>query len=152
MPIVQSVNATNASYAIQYGQYTDFNIWVLILTIAIILMIASRCLNQRDDVGRLIIATLSVIFSLVAVLSSLSVAHIGYTNGATSIINGSTNSSMTYNYIYPVQQVVTSPWLTGICIVLLIFTFLNAVDIFLVMMQRPTVDDTKKKGGRGIRI
>ena len=153
MPTIQTLNATNASFTLQYGKYTDFNLWIVIFAIIIILILASRYLNAKDDVGRLLIATLSVIFALAAVYGSLGVAHFDYTQGATIIDNASTvNESITYNYIFPVQQVIASPWLTAVCIVMLILSFLNAVDIFLVMMQRPNVDDTKKKGGRGIRL
>jgi hypothetical protein len=152
MPIIQTLNATNASFVMQYGKYTDFNLWLIIVVLSILLILASRVLSQRDDVGRLLVATLAVIFALVTVWGSLSVSYLNYTAGATITGNDTTNHSIIYNYVYPTQQVIASPWLTGVCIVLLIFSFLNAVDIFLVMMQRPSADDTKKKGGRGIRI
>ena len=152
MPYIPVLNATNASFVLKYGNYTDFNLWVICFAIIIILMVASRLLPSRDDVGKLLVAVLSVIFALAAVYGSLSIAHLDYTQGA-SIINESVmNESVTYNYIYPVQQAVSTGWLTGICIVLLIFSILNAVDIFIVMMERPNVDNMKKKGGRGIRI
>jgi hypothetical protein len=153
MPSIQTLNATNASFILKYGNYTDFNLWVVLLVFIIILIIASRYLNQRDDIGRLLISVLAVIFSLSALYGSLGLAHFDYTQGASLIDNQSTiNQSITYSYIYPVQQVISSPWLTGVCIVLLVLSFLNALDIFLVMMQRPSVDDMKKKGGRGVRL
>jgi hypothetical protein len=153
MPTIQSLsNASNNSFILQYGNYTDFNIWILILAVIIILIIASRYISQRDDVGRLLIATLAVIFSVAAVWGSLGVAHFSYTSGATLIDNESTiNQSISYNYIYPVQQVIAAGWLTGVTIAILVFTFLNALDIFLIMMQTPSVDNMKKKNGRGVR-
>ena len=153
MPTIQSLsNASNNSFILQYGSYTDFNVWILILAVIIILIIASRYISQRDDVGRLLIATLAVIFSVAAVWGSLGVAHFGYTQGATLMDNESTiNQTITYNYVYPVQQVIAAPWLTGVSIAILVFSFLNALDIFLVMMQTPSIDDAKKKSGRGVR-
>lgn len=154
MPVIQTLNnATNASFVLKYGNYTDFNLWIFIFIIMILLVIASRYINQRDDVGRLLVATLAVIFGLAAVFGSLGVAHFDYTQGATLVSNNSTiNETISYSYIYPVMQSINSPWLTGISIVMLIFSFLNALDIFIIMIERPNVDDMKKKGGRGIRI
>jgi hypothetical protein len=154
MPMISTLNnATNASFVLKYGNYTDFNIWVMVFAIMIILVIASRYINSRDDVGRLLIATLAVIFGLAAVYGSLGVAHFDYAQGATLISNNSTvNESITYNYVYPVQQVIANQWITAISIVMMIFAILNAIDIFIVMLERPNVDDMKKKGGRGIRI
>lgn len=152
MPYIPVLNATNASFILKYGNFTDFNLWVMCFAIIIILMIASRLLPQRDDVGKLLVAVLSVIFAVAAVYGSLSIAHLDYTQGATIVNESVMNESVTYNYIYPVQQAISTAWLTGICIVLLIFSILNAIDIFIVMMERPNVDNMKKKGGRGIRI
>lgn len=153
MPFIQTLNATNNSFVLQYKGYTDFNIWVMMFVAIIILLIASRYLSQRDDIGKLIVATLAVIFCLAATWGSLGIAHFDYANGATLIDNASTiNQSITYNYIYPTMQVVSSPAITAVCVILLIISILNVIDIFLVMMQRPNNDDIKKKGGRGVRI
>lgn len=154
MPMISTLNnATNASFILRYGNYTDFNLWIFVFIIMIGLIIASRYINSRDDIGRLLIATLAVIFAVAAVFGSLGVARFDYTQGATLVSNNSTiNETISYSYIYPIQQIIASPWITGIAIVLLIFAFLNALDIFIVMLERPNVDDVKKKGGRGIRI
>jgi len=154
MPMISTLNnATNASFILRYGNYTDFNLWIFVFVIMIGLIIASRYINSRDDIGRLLIATLAVIFAVAAVFGSLGVARFDYTQGATLVSNNSTiNETISYSYIYPIQQIIASPWITGIAIVLLIFAFLNALDIFIVMLERPNVDDVKKKGGRGIRI
>lgn len=154
MPVIQTLNATNASFTLQYGKYTDFNLWVIVIVISLALMILSRYMSQKDDVGKFLISVLSIIFALAAVWGSLGVAHFDYTQSNMVTVNstGVDNQSITYTYIYPVQQVVSSPWLTGLCIVLLIFTFLNALDILIVIMQKPSIDDMKKRGGRGIRI
>jgi phosphoglycerol transferase MdoB-like AlkP superfamily enzyme len=153
MPVIQSLNnASNASFVMQYGAYTDFNLWVLLLAIALILMLASRYLPPKDDTGRFITAVLAVIFGVAVVWGSLGVAHFDYMQGATYTNTTDVNESIVYNYIYPVQQVIATPWLTGVCVVILIFAVLNAIDIFLIMMQRPNVDDMKKRGGRGLRI
>jgi hypothetical protein len=152
MPYIQTLNATNASFVLQYGKYTDFNLWAMVFGIIIILMIASRYLPSKDDVGKFLIATLAVIFALAATYGSLGVSHFSYTEGATLLNDSIVNQTITYNYIYPVQQVVSTPWLTVICIIMVIFSFLNALDILIVMMERPNVDNMKKKGGRGLRI
>lgn len=153
MPVIQSLNATNASFILQYGRYTDFNIWIVLLVFIILLLIASRYINPRDDIGRLLVSVLAVIFSVAALYGSLGLAHFDYTTGAALIDNQSTiNQTISYNFVYPVQQVIASPWLTAVCVVLLILSFLNALDIFLIMMQRPSSDDLKKKGGRGVRL
>jgi hypothetical protein len=115
-------------------------------------MIASRLLPAKDDVGRVLVSVMAIIFAIAAVYGSLGVANLDYTQGASLINSSAVNESITYNYVYPVQQVVSTPWLTGVCIVLLIFAILNAVDMFLIMLERPNVDDMKKKGGRGIKI
>jgi hypothetical protein len=152
MPTIQDLNATNSSFVLQYGKYIDFNTWIAILGTAVILILVSRYLPGKDDVGRFLIATLAFIFAVAAIWGSLGVAHLDYTHGATVIANNSDiNQSITYDYVYPVQQVVSSTWLTVVCILIAIFSFLNALDIFMVMMQRPEVDE-KKKGGRGMRI
>ena len=154
MPVISSLNnATNASFVLRYGNYTDFNLWIFIFIIMIGLIIARRYINSRDDVGRLLVATLAVIFAAAAVFGSLGVAHFDYTQGATLVSNNSSiNETISYSYIYPIQQVIASPWITGIAIVMLIFSFLNALDIFIVMLERPNTDGMKKKGGRGIKI
>jgi phosphoglycerol transferase MdoB-like AlkP superfamily enzyme len=152
MPMIQTLNATNSSFILEYGRYTDFNVWVLLLILVIGLIITSRYLARKDDVGRLLLSVLSIVFSVAVVWGSLSLAYFDYAQGASLIDNQSTiNQSITYTYIYPVQQILSSPALTGVAIAILIFSFLNALDIFLVMMQTPSVDDMKKKGGRGVR-
>jgi len=152
MPTIQDLNATNSSFILQYGKYTDFNIWVMIIVVSVGLVLISRYLPTKDDVGRFLISVLAFIFGFAAIWGSLGVAHFDYAHAATLISNESTiNQSITYDYVYPVQQVVASPWLTAICVILTIFTFLNALDIFMIMMQRPEVDE-RKKGGRGIKI
>jgi hypothetical protein len=153
MPVIQSLNATNASFVLKYGSATDFSLWIMILAIIIILILASRFLPSKDDVGRFLIAVLSVIFAVAAVWGSLGLAHFDYTQGASTVDNSSDlNQTVTYNYIYPVQQSISSPWLTGICIVVLVFTFLNALDILLIMLQRPDANDLQRKKGRGLKI
>ena len=153
MSYISTLNATNASFVFRYGNYTDFNLWVLIFAIIIILMVASRYMPPKDDIGKLLVSVLAVIFALAAVWGSLGVAHLNFTNGATLIDNESTvDQTITYNYMFPTQQVISSAWLTGVCIVMLIFSFLNALDFFILMLERPNVDNMKKKGGRGLKI
>ena len=152
MPTITDLNATNSSFILQYGSYTDFNIWVLVIIIGVSLILISRYLSSKDDVGRFLISILAFIFGIASVWGSLGVAHFDYAHAATLVSNESSiNQSITYDYVYPVQQVVASPWLTAITIILTIFAFLNALDIFMVMMQRADIDE-KKRGGRGVRI
>lgn len=152
MPYIPVLNASNASFILRYGNYTDFNLWLLCFAAMIILMIASRLLPTKDDVGRVLVSVLAIIFALAAVYGSLGVANLDYTQGATLSNETVDNITTTYNYVYPVQGVISSPWLTSVCVVLLIFSILNAIDHFLIMLERPNVDNMKKKGGRGIRI
>jgi len=152
MPYIPVLNASNASFVLKYGNFVDFNLWLLCFAVMIILIIASRLLSPKDDVGKVLISILAIIFALAAVYGSLGVANLGYTQGASLENQSELNITTTYNYIYPVQQSINSVWLTSLCIIMLIFSILNAVDHVLIMFERPNVDNMKKKGGRGIRI
>jgi hypothetical protein len=151
MPYIPVLNASNASFVLKYGNYTDFNLWLLCFAAMIILMVASRLLPPKDDVGKVLVSVLAIIFALAAVYGSLGVANLDYTQGASQVNETELNITTTYNYIYPVQQSINSTWLTALCIVMLIFSILNAIDHFLIMLERPTGDNIKKKGG-GFRI
>lgn len=151
MPVISNLTASNSSFIIQYGNYMDFNIWVLIIAVSVILMLVSRYISAKDEAGRFLLSVLSVILAISAIWGSLGLAHLEYTQGAslTNVTNTTLNESITYNYVYPVQQVVASPALTIICIVLTIFTFLNALDIFITILQKPPEQDMKMKRGVG---
>lgn len=151
MPVISNLTASNSSFIIKYGNYMDFNIWVLIIAVSVILMLVSRYISAKDEAGRFLLSVLSVILAISAIWGSLGLAHLEYTQGAslTNVTNTTLNESITYNYVYPVQQVVASPALTIICIVLTIFTFLNALDIFITILQKPPEQDMKMKRGVG---
>ena len=147
MPVISNLSAANSSFIIQYGNYTDFNIWILVMAISLGLMLASRYISLRDEGGRFLISVLAVLLAGSSIWMSLGIAHFEYTSGASLVANNSSiNQSITYNYIYPVQQVVASPTLTIICIVLTIITFLNALDIFLNIIQKAPESEIKKGG------
>lgn len=153
MPIINDLNATNASFVLQYGKYTDFNLWITMFFVTLGLMIASRCFPSKDDVGRFLIAALAFVFSIAAIWGSLGIAYIGHAPGATSVItnfNNDPNQTVTYTYEYPTQEVVANSWVTFVCIIVTIFSFINALDIYIVMMQRPDVDENRKTG-RGVK-
>jgi|WetSurMetagenome_2_1015567.scaffolds.fasta_scaffold66737_3 hypothetical protein len=150
MPVINNLTASNSSFVIQYGNYMDFNIWLLIVAISIGLMLFSRYISNKDEAGRFLLSVLAVLLAIAAIWGSLSLAHLDYTSGASIISNDSTiNESITYNYVYPVQQVVASQGLTIICIILTIFVFLNALDIFITILQKPQEQDMKTKRGVG---
>jgi hypothetical protein len=151
MPVIDNLSAANSSFVIQYGNYTDFNIWILLIGASILLMLASRFISNRDEAGRFILSVLSVLLAIAAIWGSLGIAHFNYTSGATMVSNNSSpNQSITYNYIYPVQQVVASPASTIVCIILTIFVFLNALDIFITILQKaPEAEAARPKRGVG---
>ena len=151
MPVIQAINASNASFIFQYGKYTDFNLWIIIVLLSIILLIVSRYLPAKDDVGKFLISVLSIVFAFAAIWGSLGIAYFDYTPGVTVVDNQSINESINYHYVYPVEKVVTSPWITGLCIVLFVLSILNAADIILTMLQRPSEEELRKRG-RGLRI
>jgi hypothetical protein len=144
MPVISNLTASNSSFVIQYGNYMDFNVWVLIIVASVILMLASRYISNRDEAGRFLISVLSVLLAIAAIWGSLGLAHLEYTQGA-SLVSDDGSIITTTNYVYGVQQVVASPALTIICIVLTIFAFLNALDIFITIMQKAP-EETKKGG------
>lgn len=147
MPVINNLTASNSSFVIQYGNYTDFNIWILIIGISIILMIVSRYISNRDESGRFLISVLAVLLAVAAVWMSLGIAHLDYTSGASLVSNNSSlNETITYNYVYPVQQVVASAASTIICILITIFAFLNALDIFITIVQKAPEEEHNKGG------
>jgi TRAP-type C4-dicarboxylate transport system permease small subunit len=151
MPVISSLNAINASFNIQHGSYIDYNTWLIIFVISILLMIATRFLPPKDDSGRFVVALLALLLSITAIWASLGIAYMDYAQGA-SISNITNNTStLTQNYIYPVNQSVSAEWITIVCIINTIFSFLNLLDIFITLLQRPSEEDGKKKG-RGIKI
>jgi hypothetical protein len=144
MPVISNLSASNSSFIVQYGNYTDFNIWVLILAASLILMLASRYIPIRDEAGRFLISVLAFLLAVSSIWMSLGIANLQYTSGASIVANNtSLNQTITYNYIYPMQQVLASPALTVICIILTVLTFLNALDIFIVVMQKSPEQDNK---------
>jgi hypothetical protein len=86
MPVIDNLSAANSSFIIQYGNYTDFNIWILLIGASILLMLASRFISNRDEAGRFILSVLSVLLAIAAIWGSLGIAHFDYTSGATMFI------------------------------------------------------------------
>lgn len=142
------INSSNSSFILPIGKYTDFNIWIIIFIFAMIFIIGSRFLSSREESGRLIIAVIGLVLMIVTLYGSLGLAHVSYATGATIAVTNTTDQV----YVYPVITPLAAPWLTAVCVVLLILAFLNALDIFLALMQKPEVTDMKKKEGRGVRL
>ena len=150
MPIINNISSQNSSFVLQYGAYSDFNLFLLMVSIAIVLTIVSRFLSTRDETGRLLVAVLAVLIGVAGLWMSLGVAVLGFASGAT-LSNNTSGSQIVYNAIFPTQQVIASPILTIICLVILIFSVLNALDIFISIIQRaPEV--SKQQGGSGFSI
>lgn len=150
MPLITDLNATNASYVLQYTPYTDFNLWIIILISSILFLVFSRYISYRDDVGKIICAIIAMILSFAASYGSLSVAHLSFATTAVSKIENSSliNSStiIEYNYVYPVKEVITANWLTIACIIFSIIAIINLIDMIVTTIQnirRDKVDENK---------
>jgi hypothetical protein len=153
MPVVTSLNATNASFTLTYGNYIDFNTWFIIFLLCLAFILMSRFLNPRDDVGRFIVAGLAFVFGIASIWGSLGLARFDFGQGASMVLtNTSSNQTISYNYIYPVEQVIASNWITILCVVLTIIAFVNGLDIIIRMLERSDEEEERKRRGRGIRI
>jgi hypothetical protein len=137
MVSISLLNATNSSLVFTYNPYTDFNIWISLFIFSIVFLIVSR-LVSRDEFGKFLCAVMALLFAVAAAWSSLSLAHVGYTTGATteniSYYNNVTEST-TYHFIYPSQQVIASNWITLACVILCIINILNIIDIILLLID-----------------
>jgi membrane-anchored glycerophosphoryl diester phosphodiesterase (GDPDase) len=135
MSSISNLTSTNASFAFSSTNYTDFNIWIALIVIALAGFAISRILSQQDHVGRVITSVISFISAFAATWGSLSLAHISSSVGAVQTINQSVNTTVQTQYVYPLIQNVSSPWITGFCIVILILTFLNGVDVLFTLLN-----------------
>ena len=144
MPIITNLNATNSSLIMSAGNYVDFNVWLLIFGVAIVMLIVSR-IFAKDQTGGLLIGIMAFLFSVGATWSSLSVARIDSAVGAFVV-----TENLTQQYIYPSITPLNSTALTGLCIILTVFCALNIIDLFLTMLQTPPQEP--RKPGRGVKI
>lgn len=97
----------------------------------------SRLISSREDTARIIISVISFLSSFVLVWGSLSLAKLSTTTAAQTIVNDSVvNQTVVTNYVVPVVQSISSPWLTGLSILILILSLLNGLDLFLLMLSK----------------
>lgn len=124
--------------------YTDITIWASMLIVSLICLIITR--NTKFNTLRpALFGGISVLLALASAWASLSIAYMGnYDVGA--IVTLSNQSTTTY--YYQVIQVVASPSITIICIIILIFTILNIIDIGSNYIQKAGEFELNKSEGK----
>ena len=136
------------------GNYTDIRIWAIMLIGCLATMVLSRDTTFRT-IRPAIFGMISFILGISTLWFSLSIAYMG-DFGVGAIVEY-TNQTSQQIYYYQVIQVVASPVISMICLVILIFVILNMIDIGMNYIQRgdileaETRDRNKERFGDKIR-
>jgi PKD repeat protein len=136
------------------GNYTDIRIWAIMFIGCLTTMILSRDTAFRT-IRPAIFGMISFILGISTLWFSLSIAYMG-DFGVGAIVEY-TNQTSQQVYYYQVIQVVASPVISMICLVILIFVVLNMIDIGMNYIQRgdileaETRDRNKERFGDKIR-
>jgi len=135
------------------GNYTDIRIWLVMFIGSMVAMILARDTTFRT-LRPAIFGLMSFILATASLWFSLSIAYVG--NFALGAVVRYSNQSSDQTYYFQVIQVVASPVITIICLIVFIFVILNIIDIGTNYMQRGNVfeleEDERRREKFGDKI
>lgn len=148
MTTYENLSLINGTIATTSGNYTDVWIFSIVFIFAIVLLLISRLMSDNGNLtGKFLISVLSFLLSVASAWGSLSLAYITAT-GDSQWING---TNYTY-HVYSVVQTINNPWITIMCVLIVIFAFLAALDTGIVIIQGSKPEHVKFSEVDGVRF
>jgi len=115
------------------GKYTDVFIWGIMFAGCLVCMVLSRDYLVQT-MRPMIFSMMSFILAIASAWTSLSIAYMGtFMQGAKIVYTNQTNTAI---YYYQIIQVVSAMWITILCVILIVFTVINIVDIVIRYIQK----------------